>query len=65
MGVSRQHSLRPDATTPQLCMFSCVKEPQLRATVLSELDSGYTSSNGGGQAYPHKQTNAGLATRVQ
>ena len=46
-------------------MLSCVKEPQLRATVLSELDSGYTSSNGGGQAYPYKQTNAGLATRVQ
>ena len=45
-------------------MLLCVKEAQLRATVLSELDSGYTSSNGG-QAYPHKQTNAGPATHLQ
>ena len=46
-------------------LAGCVKEPQPRATVLRELDSGYTSSNGGGQAYLRNQVNVGVATRVQ
>ena len=46
-------------------LAGCVKEPQPRATVLRELDSGYTSSNGGGQAYLRNQVNVGLTTRVQ
>ena len=46
-------------------LAGCVKEPQPRATVLRELDSGYTSSNGGGQAYLRNQVNVGLTTRAQ
>ena len=48
-----------------IALAGCVAEPQPRATVLRELDSGYTSSNGGGQAYLRNQVNVGLTTRVQ
>ena len=48
-----------------VALAGCVQEPQPRATVLRELDSGYTSSNGGGQAYLRNQVNVGLTTRVQ
>ncbi len=47
------------------CLTGCVKEPQPRTTVLRELDSGYTSSNGGGQGYLGNQVNVGVTTRVR
>ncbi len=47
------------------CLAGCVKEPQPRATVLRELDSGYSSSNGGGQRYLGNQVGVGVTTRVQ
>lgn len=46
-------------------LAGCVKEPQPRATVLRELDSGYTSSNGGGMGYLDNQVNVGTTTRVK
>ena len=46
-------------------LAGCVKEPQSRATVLRELDSGYTSSNGGGMGYLADQPNVGITTRVK
>ncbi len=45
-------------------LAGCVKEPQSRATVLRELDSGYTSSSGGGQGYLGNQVNEAITTRV-
>jgi len=48
-----------------LALAGCVKEPQPRATVLRELDSGYTSNNGGGQGYLGNQVNEGITTRVR
>jgi hypothetical protein len=48
-----------------LALGGCVQEPQARATVLRELDTGNTSSNGGGQRYLSNQLNETLTTRVR
>ena len=48
-----------------VAIIGCVAEPQPRATVLRELDSGYTSNNGGGQGYLGNQLNETITTRVR
>jgi len=53
------------AAMATLALGGCVQEPQPRATVLRELDSGYTSSNGGGQRYLGNQLNETITTRVR
>ncbi len=65
-GTAHLFSLPPvvAALTLLTALAGCVEEPQSRATVLRELDTGYTSSNGGGERYLGNQVNVGITTRV-
>ncbi len=48
-----------------LALGGCVQEPQSRATVLRELDTGNTASSGGGQRYLGNQLNETITTPVR
>ncbi len=54
-----------EAAIVTLALGGCVKEPQPRATVLQQLDTGYTTNNGGGQRYLGNQLNETVTTRVR
>ena len=67
-----QHVTRTTAFLPLAALLACaatlagcVQEPQPRATVLRELDSGITSSNGGADRYLGNKVDVGVTSRVR